>query len=233
MKRILIAGSGSQIGQALITYWQDQGVEVVSIGRAASSEADQHLSINMAEAHGISVLQNWLQQGALVDAVISCYGFLHHTEHGPEKSLNEFDDAFFMQNMQINLLTHVHIAQALQPLLRRDTTLRFMCLSAMVGSITDNHLGGWYSYRMSKAALNMFIKTLAIEWQRKAPNTLVVATHPGTTSTPLSSPFQRHVAKDKLYTPTQTAHRLSQVLLNLRPNDHGHLLHWDGSKLAF
>ena len=103
----------------------------------------------------------------------------------------------------------------------------------MVGSITDNQLGGWYSYRMSKAALNMFIKTLSIEWQRKAPDSIVVATHPGTTDSALSEPFQANIKDGKLYTPELTAERLSRILEELNAEQNGHLLHWDGSVLPF
>lgn len=103
----------------------------------------------------------------------------------------------------------------------------------MVGSISDNRLGGWYSYRMSKASLNMFIRNLAIEWGRKAPGSLVVAQHPGTTDTHLSQPFQAGIAEGKLYSVELTASRLITVMQGLTAQQHGALLHWDGSVIPF
>jgi NAD(P)-dependent dehydrogenase (short-subunit alcohol dehydrogenase family) len=103
----------------------------------------------------------------------------------------------------------------------------------MVGSLEDNGLGGWYSYRMSKAALNMFIRNLSIEWSRKAPGSVVVAQHPGTTDSRLSEPFQAGIAEGKLYTREQTAERLVNVMRGLTPEQNGRLLHWDGSVLPF
>jgi NAD(P)-dependent dehydrogenase (short-subunit alcohol dehydrogenase family) len=103
----------------------------------------------------------------------------------------------------------------------------------MVGSLEDNGLGGWYSYRMSKAALNMFIRNLSIEWSRKAPGSVVVAQHPGTTDSPLSEPFQAGIAEGKLYTREQTAERLVNVMRELTPEQNGRLLHWDGSVIPF
>ena len=101
-----------------------------------------------------------------------------------------------------------------------------------VGSIGDNRLGGWYAYRASKAALNQLIRTLAIEHARKNPLGVCVALHPGTVDTPLSKPFQRGVAADKLFTPVQAAARLLEVVDRLTPADSGGLFAWDGTRIA-
>lgn len=118
-------------------------------------------------------------------------------------------------------------------MLNRQRPVKWISLSAMVGSISDNRLGGWYSYRMSKASLNMFIRNLAIEWGRKAPGSLVVAQHPGTTDTHLSQPFQAGIAEGKLYSVELTASRLITVMQGLTAQQHGALLHWDGSVIPF
>ncbi|MDF1762872.1 MAG: cell-cell signaling protein CsgA, partial [Oleibacter sp.] len=118
-------------------------------------------------------------------------------------------------------------------LVKRSKPIQWVSLSAMVGSIEDNSLGGWYSYRMSKAALNMFVKNLSIEWGRKAPGSIVAALHPGTTESPLSEPFQAGIAEGKLYSRAETAERLIRVMRELNPEQHGKLLHWDGSILPF
>ena len=103
----------------------------------------------------------------------------------------------------------------------------------MVGSIEDNHLGGWYSYRISKAALNMFIRTLSIEWGRRSPASVVVAQHPGTTVSALSEPFAEGIPEGRIYSAEQTAERLIEVMRSLNQTHHGRLLHWDGRILPF
>lgn len=106
-------------------------------------------------------------------------------------------------------------------------------MSAKVGSLEDNSLGGWYSYRMTKAALNMFIKNLSIECARKSSNILVASIHPGTTDSELSKPFQRNISPEKLYSAEQTADRLIAVMNNLSKHQHGKLLNWDGQLLPY
>jgi NAD(P)-dependent dehydrogenase (short-subunit alcohol dehydrogenase family) len=158
---------------------------------------------------------------------------LHGGWKMPEKSLSQLSDDWLQQSMAVNVLSHVHLAQAVESLVARRQPVRWMSLSAMVGSIEDNQLGGWYSYRMSKAALNMFIKTLSIEWGRKSPDSCVVALHPGTTDSGLSKPFQAGIAEGKLYSQKETAKRLISIMRNLTPAQHGRLLHWDGSEIPF
>jgi NAD(P)-dependent dehydrogenase (short-subunit alcohol dehydrogenase family) len=103
----------------------------------------------------------------------------------------------------------------------------------MVGSIGDNHLGGWYGYRASKSALNQFIRTLSIECRSRFPHAAIVAIHPGTTDTDLSRPFQRNVQPEKLYTPGQTASRILDVLGQLDENQSGQFLNWDGRQIPW
>ena len=245
MRTLWIAGCGSEIAKALIEHWQSQNqgqgqgksqhqtVRVISSGRGPDSAASAHCQTDTREPHSVAELQTFIRREGIPDAVIVCNGILHNPQNGPEKSLQELSADWLQHSLQSNVISHIHTAQALAPFIKRSSQLRWLSLSAMVGSISDNQLGGWYSYRMSKAALNMFIKNLSIEWQRKAPNCLVAAVHPGTTNTGLSAPFQQNIAAGKLYTPQQTAQRISDVLLNLQPEQHGHLLHWDGSVLPY
>ncbi len=102
-----------------------------------------------------------------------------------------------------------------------------------MGSIDDNRLGGWYGYRASKAAQNMLTKTMAIELRRLNPSIICVALHPGTVDTDLSRPFQRHVPKDKLFSPEQAAKQLLQVIAGLDSDDNGGFFAWDGKPIAW
>jgi NAD(P)-dependent dehydrogenase (short-subunit alcohol dehydrogenase family) len=117
------------------------------------------------------------------------------------------------------------------PLLSRDRRALFGVLSARVGSISDNTLGGWYSYRASKAALNMVVKNAAIEMARKYPQTIVAGLHPGTVDSALSKPFQSHVSSHKLFSPVQAAGFLLQVLEGLTPEHSGKCFAWDGQEV--
>ena len=113
----------------------------------------------------------------------------------------------------------------------RKQSLRFAALSARVGSISDNRLGGWYGYRASKAALNMMIRNLSIEWSRKNDKSIIVALHPGTVDTALSQPFQSNVPAEQLFDPGRAARQLLAVLEALQPTDSGKGFAWDGTEI--
>lgn len=162
------------------------------------------------------------------DMVIVATGMLHD----PERDLRQLDPTKLALNFAINATGPALVAQAFLPKLRTDRRTVFAALSARVGSISDNKLGGWYAYRASKAALNQLIRTLAIEQARKNPLGVCVALHPGTVDTPLSKPFQRGVAADKLFTPAHAAARLLEVIDRLTPADSGGLFAWDGTRIA-
>jgi len=115
----------------------------------------------------------------------------------------------------------------------REGKTAFAAISARVGSITDNGLGGWYSYRASKAALNQLMRTTAIEVARKYKEAVFLALHPGTTETSLSKPFQSGVPKNKLFTPHYSANRMLQVIDQAEPRDSGKLIAWDGEVLPY
>ena len=118
-------------------------------------------------------------------------------------------------------------------MLRRDAKSAFAAISARVGSIGDNRLGGWASYRASKAALNMLMRTFSIEQSRAKPSSLVVTLHPGTTDTALSRPFQRNVPEGKLFEPAFVADKLLAVLDGLTSEDSGGFFAWDGSRIEY
>ena len=239
---VLLAGAGGglarAIGNELIA--RHPRLQLLTISRspkpviAGKRESDRHCSVQLAESSSIETARSFLGgQARLPDWIINCCGLLHTESHGPEKSLEQCDDDWLLQSMRVNVLAHLHLAQALAPLLRRRNPVLWASLSAKVGSIGDNYLGGWYSYRMSKAALNMLVKNLSIEWGRRVPDSCVVAIHPGTTDTNLSKPFQENIPADKLYTSERSARRIVDVLQVLTAADNGKFLFWDGSELPW
>jgi len=135
--------------------------------------------------------------------------------------------------MEVNVLPTLYLAQHLLPKMQHGRPAVFSAISARVGSIEDNQLGGWYSYRASKAALNMCLKNIANEWRLKLKNVSVAALHPGTTDTELSKPFQKNVPSEKLFSPARTANYLYNILDSLTPEKSGRFWAWDGNEIEW
>lgn len=170
---------------------------------------------------------------AEIDLAIHAAGILHDGEITPEKSLAQCHSAHLMRLFEVNSIGPLMVAGALLPTLKRKQRFTFAALSAMVGSIGDNRLGGWYGYRASKTALNQFIRTMANECRLKYPRASIVAIHPGTTDTDLSRPFQKNVEPSKLYSPRTTAGRILSVLENIDESHSGRFLNWNGSTIPW
>lgn len=239
MKVLIGAGNGG-IGQGLIKAILEQYPEA-ELTATYRNQKPTHLSpdihwiqADLTDQESVEQLASNVSQ---IDWLINCAGFLHHHTHdgfqGPEKSIRQFEPDFFLHNIQHNTLPTLLLAQHFSSALKKSTRGIFAAVSAKVGSIEDNQLGGWYSYRASKAALNMALKTLSIEWQRSHKNLCVSALHPGTTDTGLSEPFQKNVPKGKLFTPEQTGHYLLNVLEQLTPDQTGSFFSWNGEKLPW
>lgn len=163
-----------------------------------------------------------------LNLVIVATGVLQTDQVLVEKSARAIDPEAMAQVFAINTIGPALIAKHFLPLLRGPERAVFAAISARVGSIQDNRLGGWHSYRASKAALNMLVRNFAIELGRTNPNAIAVALHPGTVDTPLSQPFQRNVPDGKLFTPCKAANSLLAVIDNLKPEDSGKQIAWNG-----
>lgn len=150
---------------------------------------------------------------------------------GPEKSYRGLDMQAMAEMLRLNTVGPAIIAKHMLPMLPRKDRGVFAALSARVGSIGDNGLGGWHSYRASKAALNMLIRNFAIELGRTHKQAVICGLHPGTVDTPLSEPFQANVAQEKLFTAEQSANYLLGVIERLAPDDSGSVFDWQGEKI--
>ncbi|MEE2526219.1 SDR family NAD(P)-dependent oxidoreductase [Hyphobacterium sp. HN65] len=177
-----------------------------------------------------SAAQDITRQGP-VHLVFVATGILHGESFGPERSWRELDPDTMAHIFALNTIGPALIAKHMLEHLPREEPAIFAALSARVGSIGDNRLGGWHSYRASKAALNMLIRNFAIELGRKRKQTICVALHPGTVDTGLSQPFQRNVPDGKLFTPDHSAGKLLDVLSGLTPSDSGFSYAWDGQRI--
>jgi NAD(P)-dependent dehydrogenase (short-subunit alcohol dehydrogenase family) len=165
--------------------------------------------------------------------VINCVGVLHDGDLQPEKSLRHINSENLLHYFQVNSIGSILLAKHFLPLFKHKERSVFASISAKVGSIGDNQLGGWYGYRASKAALNMFMRTAAIEYARSCPKALVVTLHPGTTDTRLSLPFQGNVKPEKLFSVERTVTQLLGVIEQLNDGDSGQFFSWDGSRLPW
>jgi NAD(P)-dependent dehydrogenase (short-subunit alcohol dehydrogenase family) len=248
MKNIILFGASSTIAQAYIKHLNDQ-TEVFKIICISSNSLSSNTSSNLLSRSAVTHFQTdyseqslaqiiSLLKDQLIDLhqVIIFNGQLHNTEHMPEKRLEDVGSSYFNQLLNSNALTPILCLQSLLPLLNHKTQCTITALSARVGSIEDNKLGGWYAYRASKAALNMLFQTAAIELYRRAKNTKLILFHPGTTDTDLSKPFQRNVPQGKLFTPAFTAEQLYELTNNnpgLELNGEADYLDWNGKHIPW
>eukprot|EP01138_Halocafeteria_seosinensis_P011565 gb/GECG01011814.1/.p1 GENE.gb/GECG01011814.1/~~gb/GECG01011814.1/.p1 ORF type:complete len:268 (+),score=29.28 gb/GECG01011814.1/:1-804(+) len=169
--------------------------------------------------------------------VINSSGFLHDAHASkvvPERKVEQISMDNLKNNFEINTFGPMLVAKHFMPLLteQRKTTV-FANMSARVGSIADNGIGGWYSYRASKAAQNQFTKTLSIEMKRRNRESICVALHPGTVSTGLSEPFRRNVNPEKLFSAAYSAEKLLSVIHSLAPEDTGTYLDYAGKPIPW
>ena len=169
-----------------------------------------------------------------LDAVIVATGVLHDDQGlRPEKRLADLNAANLARAFEVNAIGPALVTKHFLPLLRRDFKTVFVALSARVGSISDNRLGGWAAYRASKAALNMLLKTAAIEHLRSHPHSVVAGVHPGTVDTRLSAPFQINVQPGQLFTAHRAARQIATVIDQLTPADSGGFFAWDGTPIEY
>lgn len=166
-----------------------------------------------------------------IGLVLVTVGTLHDEAAGPEKTIKQLTSERFLEVMRINAVIPGLVGRALLPVFRRRP-LTFAAISARVGSISDNRIGGWHSYRASKAALNMLVRNLSIEAQRLNENSIAVTLHPGTVDTALSEPFQGNVPEGKLFTPDYSAGKLLEVVRGLTPADSGRCFDYAGKEIA-
>ncbi len=233
---IVIAGGSGGIGGAFVAALAARpnvARIVASFNRHAPVSDHPKVTWHRLDVTDEAAVQEWAKQIDDVDWLINAVGFLHTSAQGPEKTVRHIDPTFFLDNVRVNSLPTLLLAKHFHSRFRHGRPAVFATVSARVGSIEDNRLGGWFSYRASKAALNMCIKTLAIEWRRTLPNVAVVALHPGTTDTALSRPFQRNVPHGQLFTPQYSVSGMLGVLDGLAADRSGQFLAFDGEVLPW
>ncbi|MDE2405843.1 MAG: SDR family NAD(P)-dependent oxidoreductase [Sphingomonadales bacterium] len=230
-RRAAVFGASGGIGAALADALEADGCEVWRGSRGGGGLRGFAFDLTDEDSIAAAVARI----GGELDLVLVASGVLHDAARGvaPEKSWRQIDPAAMARAFAVNAIGPALVAKHVLPLLPKGRRGVFAALSARVGSIGDNRLGGWHSYRASKAALNMLVRNLAIECARSRPQAVVVALHPGTVATGLSAPFQRGVPAERLFTPAVAAGALLGVVARLTPADSGGLFAWDGQAIPW
>ena len=240
-KCVLIVGASGGIGAALVRlYLEDEQLNVLAVSRASfpadmAGYADRlrWIQCDQNEESIRAVVAEIAASGVHLHRIAICTGVLHGDDFGPEKALDAVHGETLQAVMKVNLVVPAAWVSALAKPLRRSPGTVIAVLSARVGSIGDNKLGGWYSYRSSKAALNMFLKSAAIEYARRARGVKLVAFHPGTTDTALSKPFQANVPAGKLFTTDFVAGQLATLLDQQELDGELSYLDWSGQRIPW
>jgi NAD(P)-dependent dehydrogenase (short-subunit alcohol dehydrogenase family) len=235
-RNIAIIGASGAIGHALVRHYlqADAGATILAFSRSIPEFQDSRVQvhpIDLSDETQIEAAARIASQHRPLDLVIVATGLLHDAQLKPEKALRDLSTDAFMASFAVNTIGPTLVAKHFLPLLHREKRAVFAALSARVGSISDNRSGGWYAYRAAKAALNMVIRTAAIEMARKYPKAILVGLHPGTVDSPLSHPFQSHVAQGRLFTPDMSAEFLARVIAQLDQTDSGRIFAWDGEEI--
>lgn len=236
-RRAVVWGASGGIGAALIDALVSSGnYTAVYAGsrRAVTTEGDvvRPFAFDLREESSIEAAAKSVIGDGSIDLVLVTTGMLHSARHQPEKQFAAITSEGMLDAFRINALGPALIAKHMIAGLPRERRSVFAALSARVGSIGDNRLGGWHSYRASKAALNMIIANLAIELGRTHPRAIAVGLHPGTVDTPLSRPFHRPVPSSQLFAPEMSASHLLSVVENLSVDVSGSVLAWNGEAIA-
>ena len=236
--RAAVVGSTGGIGAALVEQLaaSDRVAAVHALSRTGASHPSpkvRNLTFDFTDEGSIVAAAQALDEVGPFDLIVIATGLLQGEGVAPEKTVRQLDMEQMRKSFEINVFGPALTAKHFTPLLRRDAKAVLAALSARVGSISDNRLGGWYSYRAGKAALNMVLKTLSIEVARRFKSQIIIGLHPGTVDTDLSKPFQANVPDGKLFTPEFSAAKLLQVVDQVGAEDTGGLFAWDGAKIPF
>ncbi|MES2023000.1 MAG: SDR family NAD(P)-dependent oxidoreductase [Pseudomonadota bacterium] len=227
----VIIGASGGIGAALEAALIEEATFEKVYGFARSRSGAQHL--DLLDETSIAAAAAHVATGPAPTLVIVATGLLHAGERGPEKAMRELDPAWLAETYAINAVGPALVAKHFLPIMPKTGRAVFAALSARVGSISDNKLGGWHGYRASKAALNMLMRGIAIEEKRRNDRTIVVTLHPGTVDTALSKPFQGNVQAGRLFTPDRAALQLLDTIEELKAPDSGKLFDFEGKEVPF
>ena len=223
-KNILIAGSSGAIGSEFTRFYSDDpNVEkIVTLSRKKNDSLNKKIQSIEIDYNKEETFKNLDKISELdsISSIIIATGTLHTDQIKPEKSIDGINFEGLKNIFQVNLFGPTLLVKKLMPLIKKSQGVKIVFLTARVGSISDNKLGGWYSYRSSKSALNMMISNFSIELQRSNKENIVIGIHPGTVKSHLSEPFLRHV-KHNIFSPRESVELMTKVISNISQKDSG------------
>ena len=236
-KTVAIIGSSGAIGnsicEVLLNEYPIKKLYKFS-RKIQSKDTDKikNIVINIEDENSIKESIKHIPKDVKFDLIFVATGLLHNeNEIFPEKSIKDINTDMFKKVLLVNAIGPALIGKYFIPLMKKDIKSVFAFLSAKVGSISDNKIGGWYSYRASKAALNQIIKNFSIEIRRNNNNAIFVGLQPGTVKSFLSKPFQENVNSQTLFTPNYSAKKLLKLIDSLDYEDSGKLFSWNGEEI--
>lgn len=224
-KAALVFGVSGGIGSNIYNNLKRKKFEVYGFSR--TTEPNNNI---ISEKYLKDLSLKFIEQKIKIKIFINAIGFLHNNYYSPEKKLQDINQEYMKKCFEINTIPTALMIKYFCPLMTKDEKSIFASISAKVGSISDNYLGGWYSYRASKAALNQIIKTSSIEQKRLNKNLIMVSVHPGTVNTRLSNPF---IGKKKVQTPSEAAIKIIDLLETLTLEDSGLFFDYNKNIIPF
>ncbi len=231
----VVVGASGALGAEFVEQLaaRDDISHVTALSRSDRSFASHKVTSGHIDFMDEASIEKAASYSDHVDGVIVATGMLHDGALMPEKALKELSAENMQAVYMVNTVGPMLIAKHFLPKFSRDSRGVFAVISARVGSVSDNRLGGWHSYRASKAALNMLLKNASIEMKRTHPESIIVGLHPGTVDSDLSKPFQRHVPEGKLFTSEHSVSHMLSVLYGLYAKDSGKLFAYDGTRIEW
>ena len=221
----IVFGASGSIGSNISLQLQNKNFKVYDFSR------NNNPTIDILNENYLKDISNtFIKKNIKIKLFINAIGFLHDEKYSPEKKIQDINFKYMKKSFEINTIPTALMIKYFVPLMAKDEKSIFATISAKVGSISDNFLGGWYSYRASKAALNQIIKTASIEQKRINKKLIIVSIHPGTVSSKLSKPF---IGKKEVQTPEESAKKIINLLENLTTQDSGLLLDYKNDIIPF
>ncbi len=234
-RSVAVFGASGGIGQALCEALAARGTQVIHAGSRSGAAPDiagvRPFTFDLADEASIAAAAEVMRDDP-PEWVIVATGVLTLADGtGPERSYKRLDPATMAEVLTLNTIGPALVAKHMLALMPRVRPFVFAALSARVGSISDNRLGGWHSYRASKAALNMLLRNFALEMARTHPDGVIVGLHPGTVDSALSQPFQTNLPDGQLTAPSEAAAKLIGVLSGLQPEQSGRVFDFRGEEI--
>ena len=228
LKKIaVVIGSSGGLGSALYNSLKEEKKYDAVIGFHRNSKP----AIDVTDEKSVKEIAKFITEKEYkISLLINAVGYLHDIDYYPEKKIEDINTEYIKKSFSINTFSTAFLLKYFAPIMFTDKRSLFVSLSARVGSIEDNYLGGWYSYRASKSALNQLIKTASIEFKRKKSSVIFLSLHPGTVDTKLSKPFSN---KKKLFSPSLSADKIIKTLNKASANQSGYLIDYDGNIIPF